>query len=77
MQVTEEEFWAAVEGGVAPDRSAAVAELPREDPLPLWLVKNLRELVGLSEDEISPMTPTEARNAWDEWCMQPKPGEPD
>ncbi|MGH2681778.1 MAG: cytotoxic translational repressor of toxin-antitoxin stability system [Actinomycetota bacterium] len=77
LEVTEEEFWAAVDQGIAPNRGVQEIQPPPGEPKPLWLVKNLRELVGLPEREIGAMTPDEARNTWDEWCMRPRPEDTD
>ena len=57
LDVTEEEFWACVRDGVAPDRGAPVAD---QDALPADLVHLLISRVGLPEKEIAEMTKEEA-----------------
>jgi hypothetical protein len=58
LQVTEREFWAAVRDGVAPARPEAESPRPRNELLPLSLVRALQaaghtraELRGLTLDE--------------------------
>jgi hypothetical protein len=75
LQVSASDFWAAVDAGVAPARTVAQPPPPEGEPIDLWLVKNLKEMVGLDEKVIGAMTPNQAQKAWDDWCATPTPGE--
>lgn len=57
LDLTEEQFWAAVEDGVLPDRGAVAA--PTE-AIPTDVVWQLLDRVGLSADEVGRMTKAEA-----------------
>lgn len=67
LEVTEEQFWNAVENGVVPIRANAEPEPPGDDPLPMELVTQLRYAVGLPIHVIGSMTLEEAEAALSEW----------
>jgi hypothetical protein len=75
LRVSEAEFWVVVNDGTAPVRAWAYPPMPKGEPIEFWLVKNLRELVGLREGVIAAMTPGQAQETWDYWRSQPEPGE--
>src|SRR5690606_26751975 len=54
LQVTEEVFWACVDGGVLPARSAPTPRHPRA--LPLHLLNELVTRVGLTPDAAAELT---------------------
>jgi hypothetical protein len=63
LRVTEDQFWAVVRG-----RFSADAELLTPiEPIPGWLVTRLVFTVGLSEENVAPMTVEEAQAAWIEY----------
>lgn len=70
LEVTEEQFWDAVDNGRAPQRGGdqPVASGRPDSSLPGWLAVNLSALVGLSDDEIFAMDEEQAMQAWLEWC---------
>jgi hypothetical protein len=72
LEVTEEEFWRAVDEGVPPDRSKGVDQEQIDEGLPGWLVARLRHSVGLRDDEIAPLTRAEAERIWTEYQVAPK-----
>jgi hypothetical protein len=59
LRVTEEQFWAAVRHGVAPEREATPAR-PRGELLPLALMKALLA-AGYTIDDVRDLTHEEAR----------------
>ena len=60
LQVTEQEFWAAVRDGVAPARPGAEPHRPRNELLPLSLVRAL-QAAGYSPAELRGLTQEEAK----------------
>lgn len=76
LEVTEDEFWAAVDDGTPPDRGGAHPPIgERDEPahsLPDWLAVNLAVLVGLSDEEIAQLSEDQALARWNEWCSQPR-----
>jgi hypothetical protein len=77
LRVSEAEFWAAVEQGIAPGREAPKPLKPEGEGIPLWLVNSLRHLVGKTEAEIGAMTLAEANAVYMEWVSPSQPGESD
>ena len=75
LEVTEEEFWAAVEDGEVPIRASVEAAPPGDEPLPMQLVTQLRYAVGLSIHEIGSMTLAEAEAALTAWEESLREGE--
>ena len=67
LQITEEQFWEAVEKGIPPVRPTTEPEPPGDEPLPMSLVTQLRFAVGLSIHEIGSMTLQEAEARLAEW----------
>ena len=57
LEVTEDEFWACVQGGIRPDRGEPA---PPQEALPASLVWQLRNQLGLSDTEIGKMSKAEA-----------------
>lgn len=64
LQVTEDEFWAAVRHRRAPDRGGKDDARPQTALLPLALVQGLLA-AGRSLDELRGLTPEEARRLLD------------
>ena len=76
LEVSEEEFWRAVDDGVPPDRPTSGAVQPEQggEPahrLPDWLAVNLAVKVGLSDDQIAQLSEEDALQAWNDWCARP------
>lgn len=69
LEVTEEQFWDAVDNGRAPQRGGDQhATSQTTDPsLPGWLAVNLSALVGLSDDEIFALVEEQAMRVWLDW----------
>jgi hypothetical protein len=67
LEVTEGEFWAAVESGIPPSRPRDEPAKPKGEAIPLSLVNCLRYVMQLSEREIASMTRAEAERVWQEW----------
>jgi hypothetical protein len=63
LQVTEDEFWAAVDAGVVPERSAGRAGRPSGESLPFDLVNALLK-AGVSRDKLRRLTKDEAVALW-------------
>lgn len=58
---SEDEFWEALRTGDPVDRTPATATAaPTQPTKPLWLVEFLTNVVGLSTDDVLPMTEDEA-----------------
>ena len=77
LQVSEDEFWLAVDKGTPPRRGSADPE-PEEATEPAhqledWLAVQLAVQVGLSDAEIAALTPQEAMDVWLEWCQRQGP----
>lgn len=75
LEVTEEQFWDAVDNGVAPSREAedTTDDLLGEEPahdLEDWLAVFLAMNVGLSDNEIAALDPAAAMQRYLEWCEQ-------
>jgi hypothetical protein len=70
LQVSEEQFWLAVDVGVAPHRAGDVAPEPPGPGLPYGLVKNLTARVGMPLDQVLGMTNEQAVAAWQEWLTK-------
>jgi len=67
LEVTEAEFWVAVEKGTPPSRPSDEPERPEGEAIPLSLVNALRYVAQLPEREIASMTRAAAERAWQEW----------
>jgi hypothetical protein len=67
LQVTEEQFWLAVDKGVAPSRPGDTPPEPPGPGLPYDLVKNLTTRAGLVLEDVLRMSKDEAVAAWQEW----------
>lgn len=63
LRVTEEEFWAAVDAGVVPERSAGHAGRPSGQSLPFDLVSALLK-AGVSREKLRRLTQDEAVALW-------------
>jgi hypothetical protein len=68
LNVSEQEFWDAVDHGIAPARGRTAPQKPEGEGLPLWLVESLRHMLGLSEDEIGAMSSEAAHALYMDWC---------
>jgi hypothetical protein len=72
LEVTESQFWEALESGDPVDRTSSAPDPQIEDepppPLEGWLVSFLINLAGLTDDEIRQLTPDEAMARYLEWC---------
>ena len=68
--VTAEQFWLAVDRGVAPVRPGDESGAPAGDALPYDLVDNLQRKVGLSLGEIKSMSKEDGVAAWQEWLTK-------
>lgn len=71
LAVTNEEFWACVNDGVLPPRSAP--EEPTSEGLPLYLMNELVRRVGLRPEDAIALTTAEATErlaAW--WAENPR-----
>jgi len=55
----------------ASGRITAVAE-PKNEPVPEWLAKRLRDMAGLAQPEIDRLSPEEAMTHWEEFISRPK-----
>ena len=85
LQVSEDEFWLAVDKGLPPRRGRADPESDQASErlsdqaaepahqLENWLAVQLAVQVGLSDAEIAALTPKEATDSWLEWCQRPRP----
>lgn len=67
LEVTEEQFWEAVEQGKVPVRATAEPEPPSGAPLPMSLVTTLRYAAGMTLQQIAAMTLDEAEAAVRGW----------
>ena len=67
LHVTEEQFWLAVEKGVAPQRPGDAAPRPPGPGLPRDLVSNLVRKAGYSLEQIRSMSKDDAVAAWQKW----------
>lgn len=70
LRVNAEQFWLAVDKGVAPARPGDESRTPATDALPYDLVDNLLRKVGLSLGEINTMSKEDAVAAWQEWLTR-------
>lgn len=70
LRVTEEQFWLAVDEGVAPHRPGDAAPEPAGPGLPYDLVKNLTARAGIPLREVLSMGKDEAVALWQEWLTQ-------
>jgi hypothetical protein len=70
LQVTAEQFWAAVEKGVAPSRPGDREPAPERPALPHDLVKNLTTKLGLPLAEVLSMSKEQAVAAWQVWLTE-------
>ena len=70
LRVTEEQFWPAVDKGVAPHRPGDAAPEPPGPGLPYDLVKNLTARAGIPLREVLGMSKAEAVALWREWLTQ-------
>jgi mRNA interferase RelE/StbE len=50
-----------------------VATEPKNEPVPEWLAKRLRDTAGLAQAEIDRLSPEEAMTSWEEYISRPKP----
>jgi hypothetical protein len=73
LRVSYEEFFAAVDQGIPPQRDRPI-EPDQAEPqsLEAWLVDRLRHQVGLTDEQIAAMTHFEAHEAWTDWQMRPR-----
>ncbi len=69
LQVTEGRFWEGVHGRSGIETQARE---PTVEPIPGWLVTRLLLTVGLSEAEVSAMSPAAAQAAWLEFQTRPR-----
>lgn len=67
LEVTEAQFWEAVEQGKVPVRPSAEPEPPSGESLPMSLVTRLRYAVGIPLPDIAAMTLAEAEATLREW----------
>jgi hypothetical protein len=67
LAVSEQDFWACVDGGVLPPRPQPQAPSPPGEVLDANLVRNLIRKVGLSENDIAALTKVEAARQWEEY----------
>ena len=65
LEVTAEQFWAAVNKNIPPQREER--PLPPGPRLPYPLVRDLITKAKLSQDEVTHMSLEEAREAWEHW----------
>jgi hypothetical protein len=61
LEVTEEEFWDAVDSGVPPTRDPSGVPIEVQPALPAWLFDNLRRQVGMREEDIVHLSMDEAQ----------------
>ena len=73
LRVTEEQFWLAVEKGVAPQRPGDAAPEPPGLGIPHDLVSNLVRKAGCSLEEVRGMSKSEAVAAWQRWLEDGRP----
>lgn len=67
LQVTGEQFWAAVDNGTKPERPGAEPEPLPQGSIPFDLARNLLLRVGVSQAELAQMTMDEAVARWQEY----------
>lgn len=69
LQVTQDQFWEAVDKGVPPVRASQVPDPspPAGKPIPMELLQILRYAAGIPLAEIAAMTLEEAEGARREW----------
>lgn len=60
LQVTAEQFWAAVDDGIRPRRPGSEPEPPPREAIPFDLARNLLVKVGVTQAELARMTKDEA-----------------
>jgi hypothetical protein len=65
LEVTAEQFWAAVNKGIPPQREER--GLPPGPRLPYQLVRDLITKAKLSQEEVTHMTLEQARDALEDW----------
>lgn len=77
LQVTQGEFWDAVDNGNPPSRSRARQppgqdEEPAHD-LPDWLAVHLTVVVGIPTGQVTAMTREAAMDRYLQWCHEQSP----
>jgi hypothetical protein len=70
LQVTEEQFWAAVDDGVRPQRPHPEAAVPDGPSIDAKLARNLVVKVGLSPTDMAGMTQDQAVDIWQRWLTR-------
>ena len=73
LRVTEEQFWLAVDKGVAPHRPGDAAPEPPGPGIPHDLASNLVRKAGCSLEEVRGMSESEAVAAWQRWLEAGRP----
>lgn len=67
LQVSEEQFWLAVDKGVAPVRKQQQSNKNTGSAIDAKLARNLIQKVGLTPQDLAGMTQATAVAAWTEW----------
>lgn len=67
LQVTAEQFWAAVDHATKPVRPGAEPEPTPKESIPFDLARNLLTKVGVSQAELARMTKEEAVARWQKY----------
>lgn len=67
LQVTAEQFWAAVGHGTKPTRPGGEEEPPPKESIPFGLARNLLTKVGVPQSELARMSKDEAIARWQEY----------
>jgi hypothetical protein len=70
LRVTAEQFWEAVDKGVAPVRPGEVVPAAARPTLPYDLVRNLTDRAGMPLTDVLNMAKDEAVAAWQEWLAE-------
>lgn len=71
LQVSAEEFWACVDGGVLPARSRRPT--PRGEDIPIGVVHQLINRVGLTDAEVRALTKEQATDRLNRFCSEQTP----
>jgi hypothetical protein len=67
LDVTEDQFWAAVDDGKPPERPQPEGHRPEGPAIDGKLARNLIVKVGLTHDELVGMTQDDAVRTWTTW----------
>lgn len=71
LQISADEFWLAVDKGIAPTRPAPnPVQEERRGSIDIKLSANLIRKVGLTPRELARMTPAEAVATWNDWLAK-------